>query len=285
VSPEPFSFRAMGCTVLVGGGTAAQRVAVAELFAVRERLLSRFDPCSELSRVNCSPSTSLVVSPLFAATVGDALRAFRATDGLVDPTLEAALVAAGYDDDVDRLDPHAPAAALDAPRPGRGGALRLDGRVLRRPAGLRLDLAGVAKSRAVDDALQLLDGQAFVSAGGDLATRSTLCVALPDGGEVRLDGGGIATSGTTRRRWTRAGRAAHHLIDPRTGRPSRSRWVTVTVAAASCLAADVAAKAAFLLDGDGPGWLDARGLPGLLRDARGETVETRAWRIALEKAA
>jgi thiamine biosynthesis lipoprotein ApbE len=36
----------------------------------------------------------------------------------------------------------------------------------------------------------------------------------------------------------------------------------VTVAAPSCLVADIAAKAALLLDDAGPEWLDERGLAG-----------------------
>ena len=60
----------------------------------------------------------------------------------------------------------------------------------------------------------------------------------------------------------RGGVEQHHLIDPRTGRPAGSRWDEVTVAASSCLSADIAARAAVLLSDDGPGWLDERGLPG-----------------------
>jgi thiamine biosynthesis lipoprotein len=75
----------------------------------------------------------------------------------------------------------------------------------------------------------------------------------------------------------------HHLIDPRTGRPSTSRWVEVTVAAGSCVEADVAAKAAFLLSADGPAWLDERGLPGRFR-GEDEIVVNGAWRDAVEPA-
>jgi thiamine biosynthesis lipoprotein len=55
----------------------------------------------------------------------------------------------------------------------------------------------------------------------------------------------------------------------------------VTGAAGTCVAADVAAKAAFLLSDDGPDWLDAHGLPGRLLAADGEIVENGSWREAL----
>ena len=101
-----------------------------------------------------------------------------------------------------------------------------------------------------------------MSAGGDLATRGELVVALPDGDTVTLRTGALATSGVTTRSWQRNGQRAHHLIDPATGAPADARWETVTVCAATCLGADVAAKTAFLLGDDGPGWLDQHALQG-----------------------
>ena len=50
----------------------------------------------------------------------------------------------------------------------------------------------------------------------------------------------------------------------------------MTVSGATCLDADVAAKAAFLLGEDGPDWLDERGLPGRFLGAGG-VVENAAW--------
>ena len=135
---------------------------------------------------------------------------------------------------------------------GRWRSLRLRGTLLYRPHGVLLDLNGVVKGKTVDDALALIDGDGFVSAGGDLAARGAVDVALPGGGAVRVLKGGLATSSTAKRRWLRAGAWQHHLIDPRTGRPCETPWQEVTVSAATCLQADVAAKAALLLGDDGP---------------------------------
>jgi thiamine biosynthesis lipoprotein len=205
-----------------------------------------------------------------------ALRAREQTGGLVDPTLGAALEAAGYDRDFAALEPSA--AQLGTAM--RAGTIELYGRVLVLQRGARLDLNGVVKASAVDDALGLLHGKGFVSAGGDLATRGEVDVALPGGGAVRLVAGGLATSGRTKRRWLRAGDEQHHLIDPRTGRPASSPWEEVTVCGATCLAADVAAKAAFLLGDEGPDWLDERGLPGRFL-AHGRAHENASWRAGV----
>jgi len=272
----------MGVDVLVLGAAPAQLAAMRALFEEREQAFSRFRPDSELVRVNASPARTLVVSPLFARAVRVALAASDRTSGLIDPTLGAAIEAAGYDRDFALLGEDA--RPPGEPGPGRRDEVHVAGRVLTRPPGLQLDLNGVVKALTVDDALVLLAGDGLVSAGGDVAVRGFAAVGLPGGGSVGLRSAGLATSGTTRRRWQRGGAVQHHLIDPATGRPSDSRWREVTVSARTCLAADVAAKAAFLLSDDGPGWLDRAGLPGRFVGEY-EVVETALWRSELHEAA
>jgi thiamine biosynthesis lipoprotein len=69
----------------------------------------------------------------------------------------------------------------------------------------------------------------------------------------------------------------NHLIDPRTGAPVDGPWRDVTVAAGTCYAADVAAKAALLLGEEGPAWLDARNLAGRFVGHDGQVVLSNAW--------
>jgi FAD:protein FMN transferase len=234
-------FRAMGCEIVVAG---AEPAAVAAVFEEWENLFSLYRPRAELSRVNLSDAAVVVVSPLFARALAVALDVAAETDGLVDPTLC-----------------------------GRWREVRLGGRVLSRPVGLALDLNGVVKSLAVDAAAELLHGEGFVSAGGDIAVRGPVDVALPLGGAIRVIEGGLATSGTASR--------GEHLVDPRTGEPSDSPWEQVTASGSSCLAADIAAKVAFLLGADGPAWLDGRGIAGRFVAREGEIVESSLWRGAL----
>lgn len=276
-------FRAMGCSVQVSA-VPSDREAVRELFERWEAVFSRFRANSELCRVNASAGTPVVVSELFAEAVRTALEAHRFSDGLVDPTIANALVHAGYDRDIGQLDPDDPRKPGPA-APGCGAELLFTGRALLVPAGVALDLAGVVKGMAVDAAAALLSGSGWVSAGGDVAARGPLEVALPGGGSVRLQAGALATSGTTQRRWRRGGVLRHHLIDPRTGVPGESPWEQVTVCGNSCVAADVAAKAALLRGREGPAWLDHNGLPGRFLATDGRILENRAWRQALTAAA
>jgi FAD:protein FMN transferase len=279
VFPEPRAFRAMGVDVRACA-TDPELAAIKRLFVEWERVFSRFHFESELNRVNRSALPMVAVSELFAAALQTALDAAAATGGLVDPTLGRAITAAGYDRDFSLMadDDERP---LGPTAPGRWRTLRLYGRLLSRPPGTLIDLNGVVKALAVDASLDLIRGDGFVAAGGDVAARGGAVVGVPGGGSLRLLAGGVATSGTTNRRWRRGGAVQHHLVDPRTGRPAESSWREVTVVADSCLAADVAAKTAFLLSGDGPDWLDERRLPGRFVSSAA-IVENRTWHDLLE---
>ncbi len=267
----------MGCEVLVAGADASERRQIERLFTDRDQRFSRFIPGSELNRVNASVGRPVVLSPEFARMLGLALAAAEQTNGLVEPTLGAALEAAGYDDDFSRLvdGRHGSARPLGAD----WRALCLVGVSLWAPAETRLDLNGVVKGKTVDDALNLIRGDGFVSAGGDIAVRGGAVVALPGGDAIRVVSGALATSGRDRRMWRRRGHVQHHLIDPVTQRPSRSRWLTVTACGATCVGADVAAKAGFLLGAAGPERLDEWGVPARFVDDDGDVRENEAWRL------
>jgi FAD:protein FMN transferase len=272
-------FSSMGCDVLVGGATAAELRSVEQLFDERDRMFSRFRRDSELSRVNRSSGLVVAVSAPFAEMVDIALGAAAMTNGIVDPTLGDAIEAAGYDRDFRHLE--SCRSACGGTR-GRRQDIWMRSGYLFRPRDLQLDLNGVVKGKTIDDALQLIaadDG--FVSAGGDVVARGPLDVSLPGGGAVRVVAGGLATSGTAKRRWLQDGVWQHHLIDPRTGRPSESPWFEVTVGAATCLQADIAAKAAFLLGFDGPRFLEERGLAGRFLRRNGGVVCTSRWRSSV----
>jgi thiamine biosynthesis lipoprotein len=257
-------FETMGCharAFLEATGSEAEAAldGLPAWFAHRERLLSRFDPTSALARLNASGAAAHVDELLWAA-VDVALRTAHATAGLVTPTVLHALEAAGYDrsfERVPRVQDGALAAARAVPsfetveRDARTRSIRL-------PPGLGLDLGGTAKGWSADLAVASLArfGPALVDVGGDISTsraRSAWPVAIEDprGGTDALDlvllrEGGIATSGMDFRHWKRAGRAQHHIIDPRTGLPATTDVATVTVLAPRALDAEIAAKLVLL---------------------------------------
>jgi thiamine biosynthesis lipoprotein len=94
---------------------------------------------------------------------------------------------------------------------------------------------------------------------------------------VTIADGGLATSSTTVRRWRRAGRDVHHIVDPRTGDLPVTPWRTVSVAAASCLDANAASTAAIVLGDAAPDWLTERRLPARLVDLDGTVRAVGGW--------
>ena len=274
--------------------------AVQELFETWEQALSRFRPDSELSRLNQAGSGP--VSPLLLGVVEAAIAAARKTHGVFDPTLLPHLLAAGYDQDFAAL---RDAAEAPAPQPARGGenlakpatgawrglAVDHERRFLRLPEGAGLDLGGIAKGMAVDAASHLLDRLGLpwhaIDAGGDVRV-----AGLPEGydvwptrveaghGEVTvgLRSGALATSSVLGRRWTVGGEERHHLIDPRTGVSARSSVLSVTAAAPTCEAAEVAAKAALILGPEfGPALLVSLAPAGLLTLDTGRRIAVGGW--------
>jgi thiamine biosynthesis lipoprotein len=262
----------MGCDVVVSSRSGFAEVRA--LFDARDTRFSRFHDHSELNRVNATPFGVTLISEELASMLSLGLDAAHATGGLVTPVAGGALVGAGYDRDFASL-PLDGDAVEPVPVPSLL-SLRLRGRLLLRTEPVVLDLNGIVKGKTVDDALALV-GDGWVSAGGDVATSVPLVVGLPGGDSVRLDRGGLATSSVAKRTWRRGGELQHHLIDPATGRPARTPWRDVTVAAKDCVAADVAAKAALLLGHAGPSWLDRRGLAGRFVDHHGAVHLTQTW--------
>jgi len=98
-----------------------------------------------------------------------------------------------------------------------------------------------------------------------------------DGQTVLVQSGGLATSSTTVRRWARGGEDVHHVIDPRTGRPAAEVWRTVSVAAASCVDANIASTAAVIRGEAAPAWLESLGLPARLVLPEGSVVRVGGW--------
>ena len=294
------SFRALGTTAVVATADRAWEdgacaVVERELDAI-DRACSRFRPDSELSRVNRAGGKRVAVGPLLLEALRVALDAARTSGGLVDPTVGRALRTSGYDSTfrvVAARDGNAFRATFSTVPGWQTIELDEEGATVRVPAGVELDLGATAKALACDraaTAAAAIAGGALVGIGGDIAVAGT----APEGGwpvrvadnhaaaldapgpTVALDGGGLATSSTTVRRWRSGTVELHHLVDPRTGRPAESPWRTVSVAAKTCVDANVASTASFLLE-DAPGWLEARRLPARLVSVDGESTVVAGW--------
>jgi thiamine biosynthesis lipoprotein len=269
--------------------------AVRQVVAEFDRACSRFRSDSELTAVNLSAGRPVRIGPVLLEAVSAALRAARLTDGDVDPTVGAALIALGYDRDFDELLQPAVARPVASIPGWRTVQLDSDRSTIRTAPGVVLDLGATAKALAADRAAAAAYAAAgcgvLVSFGGDLAIAGP---APADGWRVRvtddhragvsargqwisLRSGGLATSSTVVRRWRTSSGTAHHLVDPSTAQPAEGMWRTVSVAAASCLDANIASTAALVRGARATGWLESLGLPSRLVGADGTARHLAGW--------
>ncbi|HEY4811811.1 MAG TPA: FAD:protein FMN transferase [Solirubrobacteraceae bacterium] len=270
---EEFDCFGSRCSALVIGsgeaGSAREASALArdKLLSWHERF-SRFLPYSELSLLNRDPRREVPVSPLMARFAEAVCNAGELTGGLVDATLLGDIESAGYSGKLPASVPLARALALAPERAPAGASARegwrelqvdLDTNTVTRPPGLKLDSGGLAKGLFADLLGEMLaEHPSFaINCAGDLTIGGSAQFTRPINVQSPFDGRtlhtfhlshtGVATSGIGRRSWfTANGKPAHHLLDPRNGRPAFTGVVQVTALAPSALIAEIRAKAAIL---------------------------------------
>ena len=262
-------FRAMNTDILLAAEGPAGQVQAGferaqEFILAGASRFTRFSEDSELSALNRSSGSRFQASPELFSLVALTRRFFHLTRGLFDPSILPELQRAGYNRSMEVLRELGPAPlfetlmANERPSFSEMDLDESDHSILL-PPGMALDLGGIAKGWIAERAANLLSGYASacaVDAGGDM-----FLVGLPDGLDQRpvaledplqqesvlttlqLDPGAIATSTITKRTWQQAGKNRHHIIDPRTGEPAVSDWISVTVIAPHACEAEVFAKA------------------------------------------
>ncbi len=301
-APAAASFSALGVTATVAVADPAGLRDARRQLAVRLRAVdltcSRFRPDSELVRANARAGTEIGISRLLVRFLRFALDAAAMSQGRVDPTLGLQLRTAGYDRTfalVRERETWRFTPSTRRPFSWEDVELDDDRCTLRVPTGVELDLGATAKAVAADDAAAAIAASsgsgALVSLGGDLAIaggapRDGWPVLIADdhsspigspGQSVVLTTGGLATSSTAVRRWRTNVGEAHHIIDPRTGRPAITPWRTVSVAAARCFIANMAATTAIVLGDAALDWLSERRLPARCVRRDGSVVAVGGW--------
>lgn len=244
------------------------------LFATQEQRFSRFLPESLVSRLNRGETVS---DGFLDSVLRMAIEGWEETGGLFNPMVLPALARAGYDRTFAEVRTEGGGAPSPVPVPSPIVAFQLDAGAVTLREG-QLDLGGIVKGWTADLAVETLMAECpdlLVNAGGDLRAAGVdpglsgglpgweVAVDRPGGGQAwlgRVDGG-LATSTSLKRRWTTAdGRAAHHLIDPRTGLPADSPYVQVSCWAPQTWRAEVWAKAVLI---GGPATAEFAGARGL----------------------
>ena len=306
-------FTALGTSVhlLVTDPGAADRACalLAEELDAIDRACSRFRPDSELWRVNHACGRTTRISSLLAEAVAVALDAAEITDGDVDPTCGRSLARLGYDRDFAAARQNTSPLSQPAVPAAGWQAVELDceRHEITVPGEVMLDLGATAKALAADRAAVRiavsLNCGTVVNLGGDIRAAGVppdegWRIGIVDNREfdgaeagdgpatpgppawdavVAIRDGGLATSSTKVRAWSRGTTPLHHIVAPSTGMPADSCWRTVSVAAATCVDANTASTAAIIRGERAPGWLAGQRLPARLVGHGGEVVTVAGW--------
>lgn len=204
----------------------------------------------ELGRVNAAlrAGHSAPLSAELARLVQRSLQMHELSDGLFDPRIGPLVALWGFDDIMRERPQRAPEQAVIAALREQAlheASLHLDGERLSSDAPVALDLNGIAEGAALRAGAELLAGlgieHALIDTGGDLIALGRhgnrpwrAGIRNPTGpgliATVDLEPGeSIASSGSYERRFGPAGEH-HHILDPRTGQPSRGSAGTTVIA-------------------------------------------------------
>ena len=230
-----------------------------------EQLLSRTIEGSDVWRINHAGGEPVDVDPVTAEVIREALAISEISEGAFDITIAPASTLWDFKAET----PSLPDAAELAEAASRVNwrALRLEGNTVTLPAGMMIDLGGIAKGYIGDAVRAWLEGHgitgAILSFGGNIVTIGS----KPDGkawmvgiqdidkqtGEymlvAQMESGCTCavTSGIYERGFDLDGVRYHHLLEPATGWPAQNGLASVTILTDSSARADGLSTAAFVL--------------------------------------
>ena len=313
-SSEKFGieFRAMGTDVSVEiildnpGAKASQEAQsalekVKGIFSKDEKIFSRFDKESELSKINASVGKELAVSEKMFVVLELCVKFNRISEGYFDPRILENLENIGYNKDFRTNDFNREKEEefkLDRLKDDLGEELILDRSRKTALARRRIDTTGIAKGFTVDEAAQFLKSEGFenfvVDAGGDMFARGSDENGSPwkigieglDDDRVMLEikDAGIATSGISRKRWKIGEKKIHHLINPKDPENFSYDIKTVTVIEEKTVEADGRAKVLVLMGKErGLQFANEKNIKALFLDYRGNVYLSERMKESIMK--
>jgi len=226
------------------------------------KLMSTYDPNSELSRFNnAPPNVPFAVSPETLTVFRAAQQISELSGGAFDITVGPVVEAWGFGPSPRTLEPDEEAKLEGLRNLVDYRNIKIDensGTLLKKRAGIHCDLSAIAKGYGVDQVAEVLQAQGYthflVEIGGELRAMGTKLdgsnwrIAIekpdttPDARElyetVELTDLAMATSGDYRNFFSEGGKRYSHTIDPRTGRPIVHNLASVTVLYANTMLAD-----------------------------------------------
>jgi len=228
-----------------------------------EKLLSRTAEGSDIWRINHANGETVEVSDETAEVLRCALEIGERSGGAFDVTIAPASVQWDFKSETPALpDADKLAEAADLVDYSK---VEMEGNNVRLPAGMMIDLGGIAKGYIADKVKGLLESRgvkhAILSFGGNIVAIGV----KPDGSVWKVGiqdidkptgthmlvakntGGSTVTSGTYERGFEKDGVWYHHILSPHTGWPVQNELASVTIFSESSMYGDALSTAAFVL--------------------------------------
>lgn len=231
------------------------------LFDVVNQSLSTYWEHSDISKLNRNEKQT--VDEHFISVFEASKEIYKETDGAFDPTIGAVVNAWDFGPSGKVIDLDSIKISHLMASVGFGKVLR-DGNEIQKSDSTFLDFNAIAKGYGVDVIGQYLESKNIknylVEIGGEIRVRGKNAVKNADwkvgveapnfeGGQsilkaIELKDESMATSGTYRKfKLDEAGNRYAHIIDTKTGYPSKTNLLSISVIAEDCMTADALATA------------------------------------------
>ncbi|MBE5797302.1 MAG: hypothetical protein E7327_07990 [Clostridiales bacterium] len=260
-----------------------------------EKLLSKTVEGSDVYRINNAGGQTVTVDPETWEILRRAKEISALSDGAFSVTIAPLSAMWDFTKGTNRM-PEETERIAALPLVNDGAITLGEGCTVTLPAGMQVDLGGIAKGYIADRLAEMLRGRvacAIISLGGNTyvvgdkpdGTYNTIGVQDPFDGTGALEGVifakniSVVTSGTYERGFAGPdGTWYHHILDPKTGLPARTDLVSATLAMTSSMDADALATACIVLGSEGALRLAREnGLDALFITGDGRTIMTEGF--------
>lgn len=232
-----------------------------------DKTMNRVGDGSEIAKVNAQAGTGpVVVTPDVYDVVRTGIHFGELTDGAFDITVGPLVALWGIGTDDAHLPTQAEIAKVLPLVDYRLVTLNdADHSIYLQKKGMQIDLGGIAKGYAADEAARILSEAGVKSAILDFGGNILVIGSKPDGdpwrvgiqtpdkprgnylGIVRTSNRTIVTSGPYERYFVVDGVRYHHIFDPKIGYPTQNHLISVTIESDDSMLADAMSTSAFVL--------------------------------------
>lgn len=233
-----------------------------KLFYIINKSMSTYQANSIISKINRNEETT--IDSHFRKVFEASKEIYKLTNGSFDPTIGVMVNAWDFGPDATTIELDQVKVDSLMQLVGLDKVTREDNVINKELSGIQLDFNAIAKGYAVDVIAEFLETQAIenylVEIGGEVRTKGInmsseqpwrIGVENPnfDGSQtimkaITMGDEAMATSGTYRKfKVDEAGNRYAHIIDAKTGYPSKTSLLSISVIAKDCMTADAYATA------------------------------------------